>query len=295
MSTRAIEKTHLPEWFRVRRHTGARYRTISNLCKQQGLHTVCEEAKCPNIWECWNSGTATFMILGRACTRACTFCGVPMARHPLPVDPEEPRKVAEALTRLGLDWAVLTSVTRDDLADSGASVFAACVEQIHRLQPSCGVEVLIPDFKGETRALDLVIESGPQVAAHNVETVPRLYSEVRPQADYRRSLEVLDYLSRKSGGKYVVKSSLMVGLGETEQEIHEVISNLAASGCRAMTLGQYLSPSRKHHPVARFYEPDQFDRLADIALTAGISRVAAGPLVRSSYQAHRLAGRQLHG
>jgi len=193
------------------------------------------------------------------------------------------------IERLELSWAVVTSVTRDDLADGGAGAFAECVRSIHRVCPDCGVEILIPDFAGNTKALDTVIASGPQVIAHNVETVPRLYPAVRPQADYSRSLKILEYAAEKSDGNFMVKSSLMVGFGETESEICAVIDDLAGCGCRAMTFGQYLPPSKKHHPVVRYYTPAEFDRLAETARKAGIPRVCSGPLVRSSYQAHRLA------
>jgi lipoyl synthase len=279
----------LPEWFKVRIHSGEQYGRISRMLEHGGLNTVCRGAGCPNIWECWNSGTATLMLLGDSCTRNCTFCGVPACRAPSAPDPEEPRKAARMIEQLELSWAVLTSVTRDDLPDGGASVFAECVKLIHGSLPDCGVEVLIPDFAGSTAALDTVIAGGPQVIAHNVETVPRLYCAARPQADYNRSLKVLEYLSGKSDGNYAVKSSLMVGLGEREDEILRVIRDLARYGCRAMTIGQYLPPSKKHHPVARYYSPEEFDQLAEKAREEGISHIASGPLVRSSYQAHSLA------
>jgi len=279
---------HLPAWFKVRIHSGERYRRIRRLCSERDLNTVCEHARCPNIWECWNSGTATLMILGQVCTRDCSFCGVRGAAYAEEPDPEEPRKVAEVIERLELSWAVLTSVTRDDLPDGGAGVFAECVRAIHRVRSSCGVEVLIPDFAGNTQALDSVIASGPQVIAHNVETVPRLYGRVRPQADYSRSLGVLDYVAGKAGGDITVKSSMIVGLGETYSEIRSVIEDLAGCGCGSMTIGQYLPPTKKHHPVARYYSPAEFGQLADTARKAGIRRVSAGPLVRSSYHAHSL-------
>ena len=280
---------HLPEWFKVRIHSGEQYGRISRMLENGGLNTVCKGAGCPNIWECWNSGTATLMILGNSCTRNCTFCGIPVCRNPSAPDPEEPEKVAKMIAQLGLSWAVLTSVTRDDLQDGGASVFAECVKLIHAALPDCGVEVLIPDFTGSTTALDTVIACKPQVIAHNMETVPRLYSAARPQADYNRSLGVLEYAAGKSDGNYMVKSSLILGLGEREDEILGVISDLARCGCSAMTIGQYLPPSRKHHPMARYYSPEEFDRLAEKAREAGISHVASGPLVRSSYRAYDLA------
>jgi len=197
------------------------------------------------------------------------------------------------IDHLEISWAVVTSVTRDDLADGGAGAFAECVRSIHRVRPDCGVEILIPDFAGNTKALDTVISSSPHVIAHNVETVPRLYPAVRPQADYSRSLKVLENAAERSDGNFTVKSSLMVGLGETESEVRAAIDDLAGCGCRAMTFGQYLSPSKKHHPVVRYYTPAEFDRLAKTARKAGIARVLSGPLVRSSYHAHLLANRKL--
>lgn len=234
------------------------------------------------------------MILGEVCSRNCRFCGVPGSKTLQPPDMKEPEKVAEAVCRLELSWAVVTSVTRDDLPDYGAGHFARCVRMIHSRMPQCGVELLIPDFKGAHQALDSVIESGPQVIAHNVETVPRLYPEIRPEADYRRSLEVLSYLAKNANSSYTVKSSLMLGLGETCDEIRSVIRDLASAGCQAMTFGQYLPPSKKHLPVRRFYTPEEFAGFAKLAKKEGFARVSAGPLVRSSYQAHKLAGKKLH-
>ena len=284
----------LPDWFKVSLQINDNYRRVQELVDRHSLHTVCRGARCPNIRDCWNSGTATFMILGHTCTRSCAFCGVPTAKKLTLPDPEEPGKIAQAISSLGLSWAVLTSVTRDDLPDSGAEHFADCVRTIHRLSPHCGVELLIPDLKGDRRAIEVIINSSPQVIAHNVETVPRLYPEARPEADYHRSLGVLSYLARNADSRYTVKSSFLVGLGETLQEILAVISDLARAGCEAITIGQYLPPSRTHLPVQRFYTPDEFEFLAETAKMAGIPRIAAGPLVRSSYLAHKLAGKNLH-
>ena len=278
----------LPCWFKVQLYSGEKYTRIKNLLKEYGLHTVCQEARCPNIWECWNSGTATFMILGELCSRNCTFCGVHSSKKPPPPDPAEPEKIAETVSRLGLSWAVLTSVTRDDLPDFGAGHFARCAQMIEQRNPECGVELLIPDFRGNTRCLDTVIYSGARVIAHNVETVPRLYQQVRPEADYRRSIKVLEYLAKKADSRFTVKSSFIVGLGETLDEIQSLIQQLASSGCQALTVGQYLPPSKKHYPLHRFYTPQDFRSLAQMAREAGISYVAAGPLVRSSYRAHQL-------
>jgi len=284
----------LPEWFKVHIHSGENYSRVKRLLSEHGLNTVCQGARCPNIWECWNSGTATFMILGSRCTRNCKFCGVPPTGAPSAPDPAEPGKIADSVEKLGLGWAVLTSVTRDDLPDYGSAQFACCVRAIHSRSPDCGVELLIPDFKGERAALEAVAASRARVLAHNVETVPRLYPEVRPEANYRVSLDVLEYLSCRSNGAFRVKSSLIVGLGESLDEIGSVLNDLAAAGCSVVTLGQYLPPSKKHYPVRKYYTPDEFDKLARMARGFGIEQVASGPLVRSSYQAHRLAGCCLH-
>lgn len=289
-----IRDKRLPPWLKVQLECGENYTRIRNLLKRHKLNTVCQEARCPNQWECWNQGTATFMILGNVCTRGCTFCGVLPASRPAAPDPGEPEAVAGAVTELELGWAVVTSVTRDDLPDGGAGHFSACVHQIRGHCPNCGVEVLIPDFGGDSSALQTVVSSGPDVIGHNVETVPRLYSIARPQADYKRSLNVLRTLAGMSNGTFAVKSSLMVGLGETDDEIARVLADLADNGCDTVTMGQYLPPSKKHLPVERYYTPEEFDSLAGMAKTAGIAKVASGPKVRSSYMAHQLQGRHLH-
>ena len=283
----------LPKWLTVKLDCGENYTRVRGLLRRHQLHTVCQSARCPNQWECWNQGTATFMVLGGVCTRGCKFCGVPPTSRPAPPDPGEPKAVAEAVAELELSWAVVTSVTRDDLPDGGAGHFAACVAEIRKLRPECGVELLIPDFAGNEDSLRTVAESGADVIGHNVETIPRLYPPVRPDADYARSLDVLRRLVELSGGAFSVKSSLMVGLGENEEEIARVMSDLAATGCDSATIGQYLPPSKKHLPVERYYSPEEFNRLADIARSAGIAKVASGPKVRSSYMAHHLQGRNL--
>jgi lipoic acid synthetase len=292
-TTNERRKERLPEWMTVKLDCGENYTRVRGLLRRHQLHTVCQSARCPNQWECWNQGTATFMVLGGVCTRGCKFCGVPPASRPAAPDPGEPAAVAEAVAELELNWAVVTSVTRDDLPDGGAGHFAACVAEIRKLRPECGVELLIPDFGGSGDSLRIVAASGADVIGHNVETVPRLYERVRPEADYGRSLDVLRKLVELSGGTFSVKSSLMVGLGETEEEIAAVMSDLAADGCDSATLGQYLPPSKNHLPVERYYTPEEFDRLADIARAAGIAKVASGPKVRSSYMAHNLQGKQL--
>ena len=271
----------LPPWIRVRLRQGQDLARLRGLLRDSTLHTVCEEARCPNLWECWNRGTATFMILGDICTRSCGFCAVKTGR-PLTLDQDEPRRVAEAVHAMGLTHAVVTSVNRDELADGGASVFAETIGAIRALTPGCAVEVLIPDFQGSEAALRTVLDAGPDILNHNTETVPRLYPTVRPQARYERSLDVL---ARAKAGGARVKTGLMVGLGETAEELLVVFSDLRAAGCDILTLGQYLQPTRDHVPVDRYYSPEEFERLREEALELGFAHVEAGPLVRSSYHA----------
>ncbi len=290
---KAIRTRKLPDWLTVKLGCGENYTRIRNLLSKHKLNTVCQGARCPNQWECWNQGTATFMVLGDVCTRGCRFCGVPPTTSPLPPDPGEPSAVAQAVAELELNWAVITSVTRDDLPDGGAEHFAACVREIRARIPGCGVELLIPDFGGDRELLATVAVSGADVIGHNVETVPRLYASARPQADYGRSLDVLRTLVELGAGRFSVKSSLMLGLGETEEEIKSVLHDIAATGCDSATLGQYLQPSKQHLAVERYYTPEEFDRLGDTARRAGIAKVASGPKVRSSYLAHQLQGRCL--
>jgi lipoic acid synthetase len=251
-----------------------------------GLHTVCQEAKCPNIWECFSNRTATFLILGDRCTRGCRFCAV--ARHPsAPPDPAEPMRVAEAVREMGVTYVVVTSVTRDDLADGGAAHFAETIREIRLRVPQAQVEVLIPDFQGDAAALQTVIEAKPQVLNHNIETVPRLYASVRPGAVYSRSLQLLAQ-TQTFDESIPTKSGLMLGLGETDAEIRQTLKDLLAVGCRMLTLGQYLQPSKAHLPVARFVPPAEFDRWRQAAFELGFSQVASGPFVRSSYHAKAL-------
>jgi lipoic acid synthetase len=248
------------------------------------LHTVCEEAHCPNIGECWHHGTATFMILGDVCTRACRYCAVAHGR-PDPLDLGEPRRVADAVAAMQLRYVVITSVDRDDLGDGGAGVFASTIREIRSRVPDCRVEVLIPDFKGSEAALETVLDAQPDILNHNTETVPRLYRIARPGGRYQRTLELLDR-ARRYAPAIPTKSGLMVGLGEEWNEILEVLADLHEVGCRILTLGQYLSPSAAHLPVARYYHPDEFAMLKATALSLGFGHVESGPLVRSSYHAH---------
>jgi lipoic acid synthetase len=246
------------------------------------LHTVCEEARCPNLGECWSRGTATFMILGDVCTRACGFCAVRTGLPGRPPDPDEPRRVAEAVARMGLRHAVVTSVNRDDQPDGGAGIFADTIREIRALVPGCAVEVLVPDFKGRWDALRVVLDARPDVLNHNVETVPRLYRQARAGASFPRSLELL---KRSKDEGLLTKSGVMVGLGEERSEVEETIRAIRGSGTDVLTVGQYLRPSPRHLPVARYYTPEDFEALRAFALALGFAHVESGPLVRSSYHA----------
>jgi lipoic acid synthetase len=273
-----------PAWIRAKAPQGPAYERILALMRGLALHTVCEEARCPNLGECWSRGTATFMILGEVCTRACGFCAVRTGLPGQPPDGGEPRRVAEAVARMGLRHAVVTSVNRDDQPDGGASIFADTIREVRRLVPGCAVEVLIPDFKGRRDALQVVVDARPDVLNHNVETVPRLYRSARPGASFPRSLELLRR-SRHAG--LVTKSGIMVGLGEEWAEIEETIRAIRTSGTDVLTVGQYLRPSPQHLPVRRYYPPAEFERLRAFSLGLGFAHVEAGPLVRSSYHAER--------
>ncbi|MEO5657854.1 MAG: lipoyl synthase [Nitrospiria bacterium] len=277
----ADERLPLPPWIRVRLRQGTDLARLRGLLRDTTLHTVCEEARCPNLSECWNRGTATFMILGDICTRSCGFCAVKTGR-PLDLDPDEPRRVAEAVRAMGLTHAVVTSVNRDEVPDGGAAVFAATIRAIRAAHPGCTVEVLIPDFQGSAAALDAVLDAAPDLLNHNTETVPRLYAAVRPQARYARTLELL---SRAKARGARTKTGLMVGLGERRHELSAVWQDLRGVGCDILTVGQYLQPTREHLPVRRYYPPEEFAALRDEALALGFSHVEAGPLVRSSYHA----------
>ena len=273
-----------PPWLRKRALPGEQIAPVLDVLKELGLATVCQEAHCPNLGECFASGTATFMILGRVCTRGCTFCAV-AGGVPVPPDPDEPLRVAQAAGRMGLRHVVVTSVTRDDLPDGGSEQFARTIRAVHE---HCGaaVEVLVPDFRGREEDIDRVLDAAPEVFNHNVETVPRLYPQVRPQADYARSLSVL---GRARGSGSPVKSGLMVGMGEREDELVAVFDDLLEAGCQLLTIGQYLSPSPGHYPVAEFVEPQRFQRLKERAVAMGFRAVASGPFVRSSHRAAELA------
>ncbi len=278
-----------PSWLKVRFPAGERYQRTKALLRQHRLHTVCEEARCPNIGECFNAGTATFMILGDVCTRSCGFCAV-RSGHPQPgLDRLEPCRVAEAVRILGLDYAVITSVSRDDEPDGGAAIFAECIRAIRRDNPRCRVEVLIPDFMGNWDALATVVEARPYVLNHNVEVVPRLYRQVRSKARYERSLELLRR-SKELAPSLLTKSGMMVGLGEIEEEVLAVMADLRSAGVDLLTIGQYLQPSRKQLPVARYYRPEEFLPFIERGRELGFRHVEAGPLVRSSYRAHQQAG-----
>jgi len=279
-----------PEWLKVRLNTTGEYEEVRAMMRRLSLVTVCEEARCPNIHECWaRERTATFMLMGDICTRHCGFCAVGKGR-PGSLDPEEPGRVAEAARELGLSHAVVTSVNRDDLPDGGAAHFAATIQAIRERNPSCTVEVLIPDFQGNWAALEIVLAAGPEILNHNVETVPRLYKRVRPDAVYSQSLELLSRARSYRDARTLpmrTKSGLMVGLGETVEELIAALSELHASGCDIATVGQYLQPYERRLPVERYYTPAEFDSIRERAEAMGFQRVESGPLVRSSYHARR--------
>jgi lipoic acid synthetase len=276
-----------PEWLKARAPIGENYHDLKRLARSLNLHTVCESAHCPNIGECWQHKTATFMMLGNLCTRRCGFCAVPKGR-PEPIDFDEPRRVAEAVAILGLQHAVITSVNRDDNLVGGAQAFAMVIEEIRKQAPGCQVEVLIPDFQGNREAIQIVVDAKPEVLNHNTESVPRLYRVVRSGARYERTLELLRYAKELNPGG-VTKSGVMVGLGEETSELLEVFRDLAAVHCDILTIGQYLRPSRDHLPMARIYTPKEFVDLKTEALKMGFRHVESGPLVRSSYHAHEQA------
>jgi lipoic acid synthetase len=276
-------KVPRPGWLRAPAPVGDNYRNLKELVETLQLHTVCESAACPNIGDCWNRKTATFMILGNVCTRRCGFCAVQKG-GPLPVDYDEPRRVAEACAALGLKFAVITSVNRDDRKDGGAELFALTIRAIRERIPGCGVEVLVPDFQGSHAAMDMVLDASPDILNHNTETVPRLYRQVRLGARYERSLDMLAYV-KKAGTSIPTKSGLMLGLGETIEEVLQVMRDLRGSKVDILTLGQYLRPSTKHLPIFRYVQPEEFAELKREGYRMGFRHVESGPLVRSSYHA----------
>ena len=270
-----------PEWIRAKLPYGENYTKLLHIMRGKDLHTVCEEARCPNLGECWGRGTATFMILGDVCTRSCGFCAVKTGR-PTVLDTDEPRRVADAVASMKLRHVVITSVNRDELNDGGASIFAETIRQIRIRDPKCRIEVLIPDFKGDKLAMDIVVDAGPDILNHNIETVPRLYSVVRPQARYERSLEVLKYFKEYG---LVTKTGVMVGIGEKPEEIIEVMKDMRKSDVDILTVGQYLQPTKEHLPIDRYVTPDEFEMYRKNGLKMGFKYVESGPLVRSSYHA----------
>lgn len=273
-----------PSWIRTTAKMGPQYTHLTELVRGEGLHTVCQEAGCPNIYECWEDREATFLIGGDECTRRCDFCQIHTGR-PAPLDRDEPRRVAQSVATMGLRYATVTGVARDDLEDEGAWLYAETVRAIHEAAPGTGVEILIPDFSGRRHLVSQIIDAAPQVFAHNVETVPRVFKRIRPAFTYERSLDVLSQ-GREAG--MVTKSNLILGLGETRAEISQALADLAAAGCDLLTITQYLRPSPKHHPVERWVRPEEFVELRDEAEHLGFLGVMAGPLVRSSYRAGRL-------
>ena len=276
-----IENNRRPEWLKVKLPSGENFAYLKELVSRKKLNTVCEDARCPNMAECWHRKTATFMILGEVCTRSCGFCSVKLGK-PEAIDYDEPRRVAESVKELGLKHAVITSVDRDDQKLGGADIFAITINKIRELSPNCKVEVLIPDFKGSREALDIVINAKPDILNHNIETVPRLYHFVRPQAEYQRTLELL---KRGKQAGLNTKSGFMVGLGETDEEIYELMKDLYSANCDIITIGQYLRPTKTHLPVQRYVHPDVFREYKTAGLELGFKHVESGPLVRSSYHA----------
>jgi lipoic acid synthetase len=273
-----------PEWIKTRANMGPEYTRLRSLVQSEGLHTVCQEAACPNIFECWEDKEATFLIGGEKCTRRCDFCNIDTGK-PDPLDRDEPRRVAESVQSMGLKYATITGVTRDDLEDEGAWLYAETIRKVHELNPGTGVEMLAPDFSGNPIYLNEVFETRPEVFAHNLETVPRIFKRIRPAFTYERSLNVITQ-AREFG--LITKSNLILGLGETREEISQALIDLHAAGCDLITITQYLRPTSKHHPVERWVKPHEFVELAQEAEDIGFSGVMSGPLVRSSYRAGRL-------
>ena len=275
-----------PEWLKVRLPHGREFRHVRDILANRHLHTICQEARCPNITECFQEGTATFLILGKICTRNCRYCHV-IHDIPPPLDPHEPERLTEAVKALGLKYIVITSVTRDDLPDGGAAIFAGSIASLRRQIPDCRVEVLIPDFQGNWRALEQVMAAGPDVINHNIEVVPILYPNLRPQGSYKISLELLHRMKPGTEKKIVSKSGFMVGFGEKREDILRLLEDLVAARCERLTIGQYQQPTRNHWPVMKYYHPDEFKEMKEVACAMGFRHVESGPLVRSSYHAAR--------
>ena len=278
-----------PDWLKVRLPIGENFSDLKNLMRDKNLNTVCEEARCPNIGECWNHRTATFMILGDTCTRSCGFCNIKVG-IPNTLDLDEPQRVAEAVAKLQLRHVVLTSVDRDELKDGGASIFVETIRLIRELTPTCTIETLIPDFKGEVASFDIIMKNPPDILNHNLETVPRLYHAVRPQAKYQRSLDLITWFKRKG---LKTKSGIMVGIGETNEEVFETMKELVGAGCDILTIGQYLQPTKNHLPVDRYVTLEEFARFKEEGMTFGFKIVESAPLVRSSYHADEQARKTL--
>jgi lipoic acid synthetase len=297
--TAASRPPRRPEWIRVRAPAGETYEWLRGMMRSKSLHTVCEEAMCPNLGECWGSGTATFLMMGDTCTRSCGFCDIKTGR-PAPLDWLEPERVARAVQAMNLRHAVITSVNRDERPDGGAPIFAMVIRRIRQLQPGCSVEVLIPDFKGSREALEIVVQARPEILNHNVETVPRLFRAVQPQDRYEWALTTLR-TAKQIDSEVLTKSGIMLGLGESAEEVEAVLTDLRDCGVDIVTIGQYLQPSRQHLPIARYYTPEEFDDLKRFGLGIGFRWVESGPLVRSSYHAEQqvrelsVVHRKLHG
>jgi len=281
MTTRLNERERLPRWMKMQLPKGESYSRVKNLVAQHQLHTICTSGNCPNIGECWNRGTATFMILGEICTRNCKFCGVKTGK-PLIPDAEEPHRIAESVQIMKLKHAVITSVDRDDLPDLGASFWAETIREVKTMNPDTSLEVLIPDFQGKTELIQQVIDAGPEVISHNMETVERLTPHIRSAAKYRNSLKVIEYIAASC---IITKSGIMLGLGETEREVLQVMDDLRGVGCKVMTIGQYLAPTLIHIPVKEYITPEQFEKYRTIGIEKGFAFVESSPLVRSSYKA----------
>lgn len=273
-----------PEWIKTRANMGPEFTRLASLVKSEGLHTVCQEAACPNIFECWEDKEATFLIGGDKCTRRCDFCNIDTGK-PDPLDRTEPLKVAESVKAMGLAYATITGVTRDDLPDEGAWLYAETIRQVHELNPGCGVEMLAPDFHAKSELLNQIFETRPEVFAHNLETVPRIFKEIRPAFTYEKSLRVIT-MARDFG--LITKSNLILGLGETREEVSQALIDLRSAGCDLITITQYLRPTNRHHPVVRWVKPEEFVELSTEATEVGFLGVMSGPLVRSSYRAGRL-------